>query len=60
MNSHFALDEDLRAALTYLKDEALDGDPLVLDRTPKSTDLIFTDGSLEGDVEMIGSILYDA
>ena len=60
VNGHFALGEDLRTALTYLKDEALDGDPLVLDRTPKSTYLIFTDGSLEGDVGMIGGILYDA
>ena len=48
--------DDLRKALTYLRDDALEGP----DRTPKSTYLIFTDGSLEKDVGMIGGTLYDS
>ena len=55
VNGHSALGEDLRTALTYLKDGALDGDSLVLDTAPKSTYLILTDGSLQGDVGMIGA-----
>ena len=60
INGHAALGDDLRKALLFLKDEALEGEPLVLDKTPKNTFLIFTDGSLEGDVGMLGGILYDA
>ena len=48
------------AMISNIKDEVLEGEPLVLDRTPKSTFLIFSDGSLEGDVGMLGGILYDA
>ena len=53
------LSEDLKDALKYLKDVALDAPPLKISRTLHKTFLIFTDGSLEGNTACVGGILHD-
>ncbi|CAE7248436.1 unnamed protein product [Symbiodinium sp. CCMP2456] len=53
------LSGDLRQALTYLRDRALESPPVQLSPAIKETFYIFTDGSLEGDVAGVGGILYD-
>ena len=53
------LSEDLREALTYLKDVALDAPPLKISRALHKTFFIFTDGSLEGNTACVGGILHD-
>ena len=53
------LSADLRDALTYLRDRALESPPVQLSPAIRDTFYIFTDGSLEGDVAGVGGILYD-
>ncbi|CAE7289458.1 unnamed protein product [Symbiodinium sp. CCMP2592] len=53
------LSSDLRDALTYLRDRALESPPVQLTPDIKETFYVFTDGSLEGDVAGVGGILYD-
>ena len=43
-----------------MKDVALRSEPLVLNRAPRRTFLIFTDGSLESEGSGLGGILYDS
>ena len=53
------LSDDMKDALTYLKDVALVAPPLKISRSLHKTFLIFTDGSLEGQAACIGGILHD-
>ncbi|CAE7475642.1 unnamed protein product [Symbiodinium sp. CCMP2592] len=53
------LSSDLRDALTYLRDRALESPPVQLTPDIKETFYVFTDGSLEGEVAGVGGILYD-
>ena len=53
------LSDDMKDALTYLKDVALAAPPLKISRSLHKTFLIFTDGSLEGQTACIGGILHD-
>ena len=57
--SNTRLSEELKEALTYLKDVALTAAPVRISRSLSRTFIVFTDGSLENQTACLGGILHD-